>query len=241
MKKHDIIKCVWIMAILAISTSVFAARRPAQLNLTPEGKKLEAHYSKMLADLKEAIMRLAPRVDEKVKAEFTKQLGALRNVPPITKNVKNHITKTVREVTLKCDPGNPAFVEKQKEVLLAARAVLKNVGVFSGGEEALATMAKFALLTHATPNRLAGFAQKGEEERALIDDLLNDDQLVAQVMILGGSSNYGQAMRNYRAIQKATKRSHEDFFQTWALAVSLQNCGKGYVYPGVPAAESLVK
>ena len=241
MKKHDIIKCVWIMAILAISTSVFAARRPAQLNLTPEGKKLEAHYSKMLADLKEAIMRLAPRVDEKVKAEFTKQLGALRNVPPITKNVKNHITKTVREVTLKCDPGNPAFVEKQKEVLLAARAVLKTVGVFSGGEEALATMAKFALLTHATPNRLAGFAQKGEAERALIDDLLNDDQLVAQVMILGGSSNYGQAMRNYRAIQKATKRSHEDFFQTWALAVSLQNCGKGYVYPGVPAAESLVK
>ena len=51
MKKHDTIKSVWIMTILAISTSVFAAGSPAPLSLTPEGQKLEAHYSKMLADL----------------------------------------------------------------------------------------------------------------------------------------------------------------------------------------------
>ncbi|MDA7898357.1 SUMF1/EgtB/PvdO family nonheme iron enzyme, partial [Akkermansiaceae bacterium] len=131
--------------------------------------------------------------------------------------------------------------EKQKEVLLAARAVLKNVDVFLADDKHYANLAKFAFLSHATPNRLAGFAQQGEAERALIDDLLNDDELVAQVMILGGSSNYGQAMRSYRAIQEATKRSHEDFFQTWALAVSLQNCGKNYVYSGIPAEESLVK
>ena len=49
-------------------------------------------------------------------------------------------------------------------------------------------MAKFALLTHATPNRLAGFAQKGEEEKALIDKLLNDDKLVVQAMTMGGAS-----------------------------------------------------
>ncbi|HJM62492.1 MAG TPA: SUMF1/EgtB/PvdO family nonheme iron enzyme [Roseibacillus sp.] len=241
MKKHDTIKSALIMTILVLSTSVFAAGAPAPFSLSPDGKKLEAHYSKMLSDLREAITRLEPKVDENVKAAFTKQLDALSSVPPITKTVKNHITKTVREVTLKCDPGNPAFVEKQKEVLLAARAVLKNVDVFPGGEEALATMAKFALLTHATPNRLAGFAQTGEEERALIDDLLNDDKLVAQVMILGGAGDYGQAMRNYRAIQEATKRSHDGFFQTWALAASLQYAHDHYVYPGIPAEESLVK
>ena len=96
MKKHDIIKFVWIMAILAISTSVFAARSPAPVSLTPEGKKLETHYSKMLADLKEEILRLEPKVDEKVKAEFTKQLGALRNVPPVTKKVMDPLTRVVR-------------------------------------------------------------------------------------------------------------------------------------------------
>ena len=240
MKTHDTIKTVWIITILAISTSVVVARRPARVSLTPEGKKLEAHYSKMLADLTEKTKRLEPKVDEKKKAEFTKSLGTLRNVPSVTKTVRYPLTGVVKEVTLKCDPGNPAFVEKQKEVLMAARAVMKDIEASFAGEKKQAVMAKYALLTHATPNRLAGFAQKSKKEKALIDDLLNDDELVAQVMILGGSGNYGQAMRNYRAIQKATKRSHEGFFQTWALAVSLRYCGKHYIYPG-PAEASLVK
>ena len=237
MKKHDTIKSVWIVTILAISTSVFAARRPAPVSLTPEGKKIEAHYSKMLADLKEAIKRLEPKVDEKKKAEFTKQFGALGSVPPVTKTVMG------KEVAVKYGPGNPAFAEKQKEVLTAARAVMKDIEAFLVGEKDQAIMAKFALLTHATPNRLAGFAQKGEEEKALIDKLLNDDKLVVQAMTMGGASGgrYGQAMRNYTAIRKATERSHEGFFQVWALAVSLQYTADAYVYPGLPAAESLVK
>jgi len=240
MRKHNTIKIVWIMTILAMSTSVVVARRPAPVSLTAEGKKLEAQYSKMLADLAEEIKRLEPKVDEKKKAAFTNQLDALRNVPPITKTVRDPLTKVVREVTLKCDPGNPAFVEKQKEVLLAARAVLKDIGVFLADDKNYLKMAKFALLSHAGPNRLAGFAQQGKEEKALIDDLLNDDELVAQVMLLGGSGDYGQAMRSYRAIQKATKRSHEGFYQVWALAASLRYCGKHYIYPG-PAEESLVR
>ena len=40
MKKHDIMKRVWIMTILAISTSVFAAGEPAPVSLIREGKKL---------------------------------------------------------------------------------------------------------------------------------------------------------------------------------------------------------
>ena len=75
MKKHNIIKSVWIMTILALSSSVIAAGRPAPVSLSPEGKKLEAHYSRMLADLKEKITRLEPTVDEKKKAEFTEQFG----------------------------------------------------------------------------------------------------------------------------------------------------------------------
>jgi len=237
MQKHDIIKSIWIMTILAISTSVFAAGRPVPVSLSPEGKKLEAHYSKMLADLKEEITRLEPKVEEKKKAEFTKQFGALENVTAVTKTVMGN------EVTVKYGPGNPAFAEKQKEVLTAARAVMKDIEAFLVGEQELVIMAKFALLTHATPKRLAGFAQKGEEEKVLIDKLLNDDKLVVQAMTMRGASggNYGQAMRSYTAIQKATERSHEGFFQVWALAVSLQYTGDTYVYPGVPAAESLVK
>jgi hypothetical protein len=237
MKKHDIIKSLGIMMILAISTPVFAAAKPAPVSLTPEGEKLEAHYSKMLADLEEEIKRLEPKVDEKKKAEFTKQVGALKNVTPVTKMVMGN------EVSVKYGPGNPAFAEKQKEVLTAARVVMKDIDTFLVGENEQAVMAKFALLTHATPNHLAEFAQQGDEEKSLIDKLLNDDKLVVQAMTMGGASggNYGQAMRNYTAIQKATERSHEGFFQVWALAVSLQYTGETYVYPDVPAAETLVK
>jgi hypothetical protein len=237
MKKHDIIKSLWIMTILTISTSVFAAGRPGPVDLSPEGKKLEENYSKMLADLKEAITRLEPKVNEKKKDEFTKQFGALENVTPVTEIVMGN------ERTVKYGPGNPAFAEKQKEVLAAARAVMTDIEAFLVGDKEQVAMAKFALLTHATPNRLAGFAQKGEEEKALINTLLNDDKLVVQAMTMGGAGggNYGQAMRSYTAIQKATERSHEGFFQVWALAVSLQYTSDTYVYPDVPAAESLVK
>jgi len=237
MKINDFIKSVSIITALALSVSVFAAEIPPPVSLTPEGKKLEAHYSKMLADLKEEIKRLEPKVDEKKKAEFTNRVAALGDVPPVTKTVMR------KEVTVKHGPDNPAFVERQKEVLTAARVVMKDIETFLVSEKEQAIMAKFALLTHATPNRLAGFAQKGEEEKALIDKLLNDDKLVVQVMTMEGASggNYGQAMRNYTAIQKATERSHDGFFQVWALAVSLQYTGETYVYPDVPAAESLVK
>ena len=223
--------------ILALSTSILATAKPAPVSLSPEGKKLEEHYRKMLADLKDAITGLEPKVDEKKKAEFTKQFGTLGNVPPVNKIVMG------KEVAVKYGPDNPAFVEKQKGVVTAARVVMKDIEKFLTGEEALASMAKLALLTDATPERLAGFAQKGEDEKALIDQLLGNDKLVVQAMTMGGASggNYGQAMRNYTAIQKASKRSHEGFFQAWALAVSLQNTGDTYVYPDVPAAESLVK
>jgi hypothetical protein len=237
MKINDFIKSVSIITALALSVSVFAAEIPPPVSLTPEGKKLEAQYSKMLADLKEAIKRLEPKLDEKKKAEFTNRVAALGDVPPVTKTVMR------KEVTVKHGPDNPAFVEKQKETLAAARVVMKDIETFLGGGKEQAIMAKFALLTHATPNRLAGFTQKGEEEKALIDKLLNDDKLVVQAMTMEGASggNYGQAMRNYTAIQKATERSHEGFFQVWALAASLQYTDETYVYPDVPAAESLVK
>ena len=223
--------------ILALSTSILAAAKPAPVSLSPEGKKLEEHYRKMLADLKDTITGLEPKVDEKKKAEFTKQFGTLGNVPPVNKIVMG------KEVAVKYGPDNPAFVEKQKGVVTAARVVMKDIETFLTGDQALASMAKLALLTDATPERLAGFSQKGEDEKALIDQLLGNEKLVVQAMTMGGASggNYGQAMRNYTAIQKASKRSHEGFFQAWALAVSLQNTGDTYVYPDVPAAESLVK
>jgi len=237
MNKDIINKRVWTLIILVLSTCGFALGKPALVSLTPEGKKLEGQYGKMMNDLQDSIKGLEPKVDEKKKTEFTSLLDDLVSVPSVTQIVMG----TKREV--KYGPGNPAFTEKQKEVLTAARAVMEDIQGFLGSEKELALMAKYALLTHATPKSLAVFAQQGEEEKALIDKLLNDDQLVIQAMTMGGASGgrYGQAMKNYTAIQKASERSHEGFFQVWALAVSLQYTADTYVYPDIPAADSLVK
>ena len=235
--KIGIIKKLGFLAFLSLLTCNFAAGKRAPFILTQDGERLEAQYGKILADLTQQIVHIEPKVDEKKKDMFMKLLGGLVNVPPVTEIVMG------KKRTVKYGPGNPAFVEKQKETLTAARAIMKDLEGFLSGEQGLAMMAKFALLTHATPKRLAGFAQQGDEEKALIEKLLNDDQLIVQAMTLGGATggNYGQAMRNYTAIQNASERSLGGFFQVWALAVSLQYTGDTYVYPDTPAAESLVQ
>ena len=73
---------VVVMVGMAQMTLVLGADAPA---LTAQGEKIAAEYTRMQADLKEAITRLEPKVDEKKKAEFTKQFGALENVTPVTK------------------------------------------------------------------------------------------------------------------------------------------------------------
>ena len=229
--------CAVFIALMALASVSSARGKKEPPVLTAQGEKIAAEYSGMLEALKKEIGSLAPQVDENVKNGFTEQLAALRNVEPVTKVVMG------KEVPVKFGPGNPAFVEKQIEVLATARALLKKVEAMPVDEAAYAKMARFALLSHAGPGYLAEFAQQGDEEKALIDDLLKDDKLVIQVMTLGGATggHYGQAMRNYRAIQKATERSHKDFFQVWALASSLQYTKETYCYPDAPASESLVK
>jgi len=76
MQQHDFIKSFWIMTVLGLTTSVVVSAKPTLVRLTPEGEKLEAHYSKMLEDLRKEIVFLAPKVDEKVKTNFTEQLTA---------------------------------------------------------------------------------------------------------------------------------------------------------------------
>ena len=139
------------VALMAMPFMAQARGRKAPV-LTAQGEKIAAEYTKMLEDLKQEIVSLAPKVDEKVKAEFTKQFSTLKNIEPVT------VTVMKRPRTLRYGPAHPAFAEKQIETLAAARAVMKDIDAFLVGEKALAIMAKFALLTHATPECLAGFA-----------------------------------------------------------------------------------
>ena len=87
-----------------------------------------------------------------------------------------------------------------------------------------AKLAKFALISEATPRGLAEFAQQGSEHKSLVDQLLADTNLMRQMVTAGASENkYGQAMKIYTDIQKASTHAKDGILQRFALGTSLEH------------------
>jgi len=97
-----------------------------------------------------------------------------------------------------------------------------------------AKLGKYVVLSEATPQGLAEFAQQGKEHAALIDKLLADTDLMKQMLVADGASakregrsvgpaQYGQAMKIYTDIQKASKKAASGVLQRLALAIALEH------------------
>ena len=205
--------------------------------LTPDGEKLLTTYITTLENLQKEIKAAVPQLDEKKSAAYFAAHGEIAKLPTLP----NPNNLTIAPVTF-CT-GNPAYEEAQTKALLAARAVLKEVKPFLKGKEMHAKLAKCALL-RAGALELAAFASQGDEEKSYVDLLLSDDKLIVEVMELGGAykNKYGQSIRNYKAIQKASKNATEkDFFRLWALASSLEHPDGNHVPEGKTAPEAITE
>ena len=90
-----------------------------------------------------------------------------------------------------------------------------------------AKLAQYMILKDATPTILAEFAQQSPENQKLIDQLFADKDLMLQMLIADGpvGGKYGQAMKIYTNIQKASPKAKEGVFQRLAMAVSLAHAG----------------
>lgn len=90
----------------------------------------------------------------------------------------------------------------------------------SGLDSRLAT---YVILKDATPRGLAEFAQQSPEHERLIEQLFANDALMIQMLVADGAAGgkYGQAMKIYTEIQKASPKAKAGVFQRLALAVSL--------------------
>ncbi len=97
-----------------------------------------------------------------------------------------------------------------------------------------AKLAKYVVLLEATPQGLAEFAQQGKEQAALVEKLLSDADLMKQMLVADGASakregrgygpaQYGQAMKIYTDIQKASKKAKDGVLQRLALAIALEH------------------
>jgi len=96
-----------------------------------------------------------------------------------------------------------------------------------------AKLVTFVVLQEGTPEGLATFAQQGKEQAQLIERLLADPVLMKEMLVADGASRpeegkvigaaqYGQAMKIYTDIQKASEKAKDGVFQRLALAISLE-------------------
>ena len=86
-----------------------------------------------------------------------------------------------------------------------------------------AKLTQYIILKDASPLGLAEFAQQSPENQKLVDQLLADKDLMLQILVNDGASGgkYGQAMKIYTDIQKASPKAKDGVFQRLAMAVSL--------------------
>jgi hypothetical protein len=86
-------------------------------------------------------------------------------------------------------------------------------------------LSRYMVITTATPSGLAEFAEKNPEHAKLVEQLLADEALMLQMLVADGPAGgkFGEAMKIYTGIQKASPKAKEGIFQRLALATSLTN------------------
>ena len=229
--------CLTVTVLMGVCRVTAAAGKEPEASLTARGEQLLAIYTDMLDSLRAEIAASAPVINEKKKAALLAAHAAVAGAaaPPNPNNLKNAPPRYAE--------SNPPYKEAQADALIVARSILGDVDPFLASDKLHAQLVKCALLAHATPRGLAAFAQQGEEHEALISELLADEALMKQIMEMGGAyeGKYGRSMQIYTAIQKASERAKEGFFQRWALGVSLEHPDGNIKKEGKTAAEVMVE
>jgi len=130
------------------------------------------------------------------------------------------------------DAAKEALARAQATTLKAVNGL--NLEPFLASDKLDAQLAKYVVLFEATPRGLAEFAQQGKAQEALVEKLLADTDLMKQMVIAGGAkakrerrgygpARYGQAMKIYTDIQKASAKAKTGTLQRLALGISLEH------------------
>ncbi len=142
--------------------------------------------------------------------------------------------KERREALARVEAEEPKLkrdLEAAQKALASAHAQPLNAVKSLGLETVLASdaldakLAKYVVLSEATPRGLALFAQQGEEQEKLIESLLTNDALLVQMAVADGAKDgqYGEAVKIYTGIRKASAKAKDGVLQRLALAVSLEH------------------
>ncbi len=107
----------------------------------------------------------------------------------------------------------------------AAKSLLGSLDSFLASSSLDGKLAKAFILTAATPDALADFAEKSTENVEVVQQLLADESLMMEMMMAGGArfGKFGEAMKIFSTIQKVSPKAKEGVFRRLALATSLEH------------------
>ncbi len=120
-------------------------------------------------------------------------------------------------------------LQEAQDSLAAARAKLAatiesvNPQSLLTSDKLDARLAKFVVLSEATPKGVAEFALHSPAHERLIEELLADDDLLLQMVLADGAEggDYGRAISIYTDIQNSSDRAAGGVLQRLALATAL--------------------
>jgi len=158
---------------------------------------------------------------ELVKWQENRAAGfrALKERQEALDNAKREEPRLVREL----EAAQEALARAKARTMQAINAL--NLQSFLSSDKLDAHLAKYVVLFEATPRGLAEFAQQGREQEKLIQKLLADADLMKQMVVADGAKDgrYGQAMKIYTDVQKASTKARDGALQRLALATSLEH------------------
>jgi chemotaxis protein histidine kinase CheA len=107
----------------------------------------------------------------------------------------------------------------------AASRLLGSLDSFLSSSALDGKLAKAFILTAATPDALADFAEQSSEKAAAVEQLLSDEALMMEMMMAGGAryGKFGEAMEIFSTIQKLRPQAKEGVLRRLALATSLEH------------------
>ncbi len=203
-----------LFAALVGPANISTAEQDIPPALTEQGKAFEVHYTQILDSIQNEVSAKLPNLAEQKKATF---IGARAKLAGLTAPGEGSSPESYKAY-------QTAKTEAELKTLSAARALFADVDSLLANGDLDQKFIKAAIIRHGTPRGLAEFAQQGDTERVLLQELFADEELMLQVLIAGGANGgeYGEAMQTYAAIRAASGRaSNPGILQRLALGTAL--------------------
>ena len=203
-----------VFAVMVGICNISTAQQDKTPALTEQGKTIEVHYAQILDSIQNEVSAQLPDLDDQKKSAF---IGARVKLAGLTAPSEGDSPETYEAYAT-------AKTKAELESLTAARALFADVDSLLADSKLDSKFMKAAIIRHGTPRGLAEFAQQGDTERALLQELFADEELMLQVLIAGGANGgeYGEAMQAYAAIRAASPRAGKPgILQRLALGTAL--------------------